>query len=99
MGTAGVESARGEAFGEVRRSRGVEHLLDSPHESAELPGRGVENDRVGLECDLSRDFPPAAGGVLGLMSASYAAFSSSPICAANSAGGTLPRAECGRQVL
>ena len=48
MGTAGVESARGEAFGEVRRSRGVEHLLDSPHESAELPGRGVENDRVGF---------------------------------------------------
>ena len=48
MGTAGVESARGEAFGEVRRGRGVEHLLDGPHESAELPGRGVENDRVGF---------------------------------------------------
>ncbi|MEM6974515.1 MAG: hypothetical protein AAF577_17150, partial [Pseudomonadota bacterium] len=49
-----------------------------------------------MPTDLSPDFPPAVGRVLGLMSARYAAFSSSAICGANSAGGTFPRAECGR---
>jgi hypothetical protein len=64
-----------------------------------FPASRKASRRPAASGDLGPDFPPVVGRALGLMSARYAAFSSSPICAANSSGGTFPRAECGRQML
>jgi len=49
--------------------------------------------------DLSPDFPPASGRALGFRLWPHAACFSSLVLMANSTGGTLPSAECGRWLL